>query len=372
MSNQAGATGWPNAFSDTAAAIRSGIERGLHTCVQIYVSLDEYPVLNHAIGTATEDAVATADTIFLWRSAGKPLTAAGISRLAEDGLIFLDDTLGRHLPQAAGSPFAELTVQDCLTHSTGLPVLDTCWPDADWKTIIRDILHQDVRIALDRFAYQPQATWFLLGEVMRLRTDATTFAEALDWLVLTPAGLNHSRCGFDLRDATHLPFARMFEGRGKKRQPSTLSNTAAIRSASPGGNIRGPISDLGRFYEILLRGGALAGGGSFLSPASVRAMTTRHRVGQFDYGLQYKIDMGLGCLINSEQYGPAVPYGYGRAASINTFGHGGAQCSMGFCDPEHRLVVAWAANGLCGEPHHQRRNRLINEAVYSDLNLERS
>ncbi len=42
---------------------------------------------------------------------------------------------------------------------------------------------------------------------------------------------------------------------------------------------------------------------------------------------------------------------------------------MGFCDPDTKLVVAWAANGFCGEGQHQRRNRAINEAVYQDLGL---
>jgi CubicO group peptidase (beta-lactamase class C family) len=55
--------------------------------------------------------------------------------------------------------------------------------------------------------------------------------------------------------------------------------------------------------------------------------------------------------------------------SPDTFGHGGAQCAMAFCDPGHKLVVAWAANGLCREPQHQRRNRAINEAIYEDLHL---
>jgi len=70
------------------------------------------------------------------------------------------------------------------------------------------------------------------------------------------------------------------------------------------------------------------------------------------------------------RYGPdTVPYGYGPHCSPRTFGHGGSQCSIGFCDPEHCLVVAWVCNGRCGEGRHQRRNRAINTAIYEDLGL---
>lgn len=82
------------------------------------------------------------------------------------------------------------------------------------------------------------------------------------------------------------------------------------------------------------------------------------------------MDFGLGVLCNSNQYGAeTVPYGFGQYCSEATYGHGGAQCSMGFCDPERKLVVAWSANGFCGEGQHQRRNRMINNAIYEDLEL---
>jgi hypothetical protein len=42
---------------------------------------------------------------------------------------------------------------------------------------------------------------------------------------------------------------------------------------------------------------------------------------------------------------------------------------MGFADPEHELVVTWAANALIGEPRHNARNRAINTAIYEDLGI---
>jgi CubicO group peptidase (beta-lactamase class C family) len=82
------------------------------------------------------------------------------------------------------------------------------------------------------------------------------------------------------------------------------------------------------------------------------------------------IDFGLGFIVNSNRYGvETVPYGYGRSAADQAFGHSGAQSSCAFGDPTHKLVVAWSCNGLPGERLHQRRAREINSAIYEDLGL---
>jgi CubicO group peptidase (beta-lactamase class C family) len=121
---------------------------------------------------------------------------------------------------------------------------------------------------------------------------------------------------------------------------------------------------------MLLRGGQSELGQQLVSIETIQQMTARHRVGKFDQTLQHKVDFGLGVHCNSNRHGvDTVPYGFGQYCSEATYGHGGSQCSMGFCDPERRLIVAWSANGFCGEVQHQRRNRMINNAIYEDLGL---
>src|SRR5690606_3690664 len=106
--------------------------------------------------------------------------------------------------------------------------------------------------------------------------------------------------------------------------------------ASPGSSARGPIRDLGRFYESLLA--TLTGDDGRFTPQTVEAMVSPHRVGEFDRTFQHTVDFGLGFLVNSNRYGPdTVPYGFGKHASLRAFGHGGSQSSIGFADPEHRL-----------------------------------
>lgn len=77
-------------------------------------------------------------------------------------------------------------------------------------------------------------------------------------------------------------------------------------------------------------------------------------------------------MINSAKYGAlANPYGYGKHASEETFGHGGMQSSGGFADPRHGLCGAIIFNGLPGEPKHQRRIDGAMTALYEDLGLGR-
>lgn len=107
-----------------------------------------------------------------------------------------------------------------------------------------------------------------------------------------------------------------------------------------------------------------------LSPQTVEAITSPHRVGLFDETFKHTMDWALGFIVNSARYGPdTVPYGFGPHASGRAFGHGGSQSSIAFADPEHSLAVAVICNGTPGEAKHQRRMRQVLAAVYEDLGL---
>lgn len=149
-------------------------------------------------------------------------------------------------------------------------------------------------------------------------------------------------------------------------KPTDWHEPPRAQAPSPGSNCRGPVRELARFYRMLLGAGELDGM-RLLQPEMVRELVRPQRVGMYDETFRHTVDFGLGILLDSKRYGDDVPYGFGRMCSPRTFGHGGAQSSMGFCDPERALVVVWVANGLIGEPRHQRRNREINDAIYADV-----
>jgi CubicO group peptidase (beta-lactamase class C family) len=142
----------------------------------------------------------------------------------------------------------------------------------------------------------------------------------------------------------------------------------------PGGNCMGPMRELVKFYEMLLRGGTTADGEQLLQPETVKLITARQRIGLFDQTFKAHVDWGYGFVLNSahlarEQNAALMPYGYGDHASRETFGHGGAQSSVGFADPSHDLAVGICFNGMPGEIKHQRRMHAVLTALYEDLGL---
>ena len=159
-----------------------------------------------------------------------------------------------------------------------------------------------------------------------------------------------------MQDTTQSPF-------------EPLDAEAIATSCRPGSGGWGPIRELGRFYEMLMNRGRMLDKDRILSPQSVEAITARHRSGMFDATFKTPIDWGLGFLLNSTHVDVNLPYSYGPQASPRTFGHGGAQSSGGFCDPENGLVVAYVFNGRPGEARHHARRNLLLEAVVADMML---
>jgi CubicO group peptidase (beta-lactamase class C family) len=117
---------------------------------------------------------------------------------------------------------------------------------------------------------------------------------------------------------------------------------------------------LGRMYEALLNHGELDGV-RVLSEQTVEAISARHRVGLFDHTFGIVLDWGLGFGIDSSSHG--------RHSSRRVFGHGGAQSSMAYTDPELGLVAAIQTNGMPGTQKHYTRMAAISEAIYEDVGL---
>lgn len=69
------------------------------------------------------------DTIHGIASITKTFTAVAVMKLAEDGLIRLDMSIGDILPQFAAAPFDKITLFQLLTHTSGLQPDGGCFPE---------------------------------------------------------------------------------------------------------------------------------------------------------------------------------------------------------------------------------------------------
>lgn len=365
-----------NRLPRTLALLEQGRHSILHPGAQLYVSLRGEVVADVALGEARPGVPMRMDTLTLWLSAGKPITAVAIAQLVERGLLSFDDSVTKHLPEFAQGGKESITVRHLLTHTAGFRDADKLAENLPWNEMIARICATPLEAGWEpgaKAGYQTMSSWFILGELIR-RVDGREPGRYMREEIFEPLGLRDSWLG--------VPEERL-EGYGERMGMMYYSGRTEFRvhpfwnaaedfvACRPGSGARGPIRELGKLYKALLdvlfeRRTPV----SFVSAAMLREMTRRHREGLFDLTFQHTLDVGLGFILNSNRYGvETVPYGYGRHASEATFGHSGSQSSCAFADPEHELVVAWHCNGQPGEPRHQKRAREINSTIYEELGL---
>lgn len=360
-------------FPRVHEVISEGITRGLHSGCQLYVSQNGNVQADIGVGESRPGIAMTSDTINLWLSAGKPLTAVAVMQQWEQGRLQLDDRVARFLPEFAAGGKREITLRHVLTHTGGFRNIEINYPEASWDDILDRIcagsLEQDWIVGRTA-GYHTTTSWFVLGEILH-RVTGQPFAGLMRDQLFYPLGMNDSWSAIPNEQYTSYGdrIGTIFVREQGQLKLLDWHSPARCAAPSPGSNSRGPVRELGRFYEMLLNDGA-GPQGKILMPQTVAAMTARHRVGEFDQTLGHVVDFGLGVIVDSNRYGiDTVPYGYGRYCSPRTFGHGGAQSSQGWCDPEVALVVAYYFNGRAGEGQHQRRAKALNEAIYLDLGL---
>jgi CubicO group peptidase (beta-lactamase class C family) len=314
-----------------------------------------------------------------------------------------DDRVVDHIPEFGRNGKAPITVRQLLTHTAGFRGPLNNFMPGTWEEILAKVYDLKLEpnwVPGEKAGYHIASSWFVLGELIR-RVDGRAFDRYVREEIFLPLGLEDAWIG--------MPAERV-EAYGRRLAPTVIrephlhlgktpwNDAEGLVVPRPGGNARGPIRALGRFYESLLplalrkgetRGGSMAtsrisdeetgmppAADGLAPPAGPLpqgdgevGFTRRHRVGMFDQTFKCILDFGLGFLIDSKQYAGEHPYGYGRHASADTFGHSGNQSSCAFCDPAHGLVVAWVCTGMPGERAHDERARAINAAIYEDLNL---
>ncbi|MBS13597.1 MAG: serine hydrolase [Gemmatimonadetes bacterium] len=353
----------------THQLLLEGIDAGLHPGAQIYVSQRGAVVANDGIGESRPGVPMTCDTLNLWMSCTKPITAVLLGQLWEQGQMDIDAPAAEVIPEFAQAGKSDITFRHILTHTGGFRTEPADLYELDWDDAVASVCELELEpdwLPGERAGYHPSTSWYVLGKAL-CRIYGEPFPEVVRSRLFDPVGMRDSWIGIppDRQNEYGERIGWMHLTR-RALEPHDASNsqsgTAQVR---PSGNGRGPIRELGRFYEMLL-----AGGEGFLTERTITALTSRQRVGLFDQTFQHEMDWGLGFMVDNNRYGPdTVPYSFGRHASQSVFGHGGSQSSAAFADPEHDLVVALVCNGMPGQPRHNVRARDLHTAIYEDLGL---
>lgn len=360
-------------------ALLEGVGAGLHIGAQLCVVVGDAPVVDVAVGLARPRVAMRTDTIMMWASCTKPITATAFAQQVDAGAVGLDDPVCAVVPELARHDPGKraVTFRHLLTHTAGLsfgPHTPYTSPQGAYDEILAGILATPLPEGLEpgtRAAYG-DAGMFVLAETV-CRLDGRPFPRYVREMVFEPLGMDDCWLGMPFeRYATYADRIGVMHvtTSGQALPLHDWDSAAGAAHVNPAGNGRGPMNQLARFYQAMLGGGEFDGT-RILAPATVEAMRARQRQAMLDRMSPYEaatVDWGLGFYLDSKCYGLA-PYGYGSYASSRTFGHSGVLSSVSFADPDHDLVCCLLFNGITTPESHRRRTDAVIEAVYEDLRI---
>lgn len=345
-----------------------------HLGVQLCVSWKDQIITDEAVGDALPGTPITPDSLTIWKSSGKPVTAVAVMQFVEQGNIGLDDPVTRFIPEFGRHGKDPITIRHLLTHTGGFRQERFMLPDDEWRAVIAHIADTPLEedwVPGETAGYHSLSSWYILAEIVQI-VAGSRFADYVRGHIFSPLGMDDCWIGMpaDAYDR-YADANRIATLPDTSREPVDVGRhheKEAVTATNPGGGMVGPANQLVRFYEMLLGGGE-RNGVRVLEPETVGNMTARHRVGMLDQTFRYPMQWGLGLILEPPDRKGRMPYGYGRHASPQAFGHSGMQSSVAFADPAHDLAVALAFIGMPGEAAHQRRIDAVLTALYEELGL---
>jgi CubicO group peptidase (beta-lactamase class C family) len=355
-------------FSELVDTLESQRADGLHPGAQAYISRFGEPLLDIAIGESTAGRALERDDVMLWYSSGKPVTAAAVLQLWERGRLGLDDPVAEYV-DSWGAGKERVTIRHVLTHTGGFTMVrggetfDKNLPYAE--AVARIAAHPAEWVPGTKAGYHPTSGWKILGAIVEA-VDGRPVDRYVADEVLVPAGAKQCRLGIPVEEQQALGdrlvpvhwtghVLAFQDDSGLRMVPYHIEEIHNlpwhVAKVEPGGGMRGPARELGKFYESLLGFGP-----PILEPRTVEVMGAVHRYGIPDviFGGQ-KTPWGLGVQVAGGMGG-----GLGRRA----FGHGGMASSRGIADPDAGLVVVLVTNGLPDPYRNEQRMFAFFDGAY--------
>ncbi|MDP2919123.1 MAG: serine hydrolase domain-containing protein [Dehalococcoidia bacterium] len=340
---------------------------GMHDGAQLFIARHGIPVLDVALGEARPGIPLKTDSVMLWFSSTKPLTAVAIAQQVERGKLELDDPVKKYIPDF-GNGKETCTVRHVLKHMGGFRMVNFPFLRYDWETNIRKICEEPAEWEPGTAAgYHPLSGWNILGEIVR-RVDGRPIEVYLRGEIFQPLGMEGSSLGITAEREKQLGdrLSQVTEKTMPKPPPNPWNDRRARPRILPGGNGYGPAHDLAKFYLMLWNGGEWDGY-RFLKKETVALFTATHRKDVIDrtFSLQAGMDvMPPWALGFHKGFDQPMNIGFGRRATAAAYGHGGARSSIGFVEPTRDLVVTCVTNGMPTELENTRRLRDVSDFIH--------
>ncbi|MDG4756558.1 serine hydrolase domain-containing protein [Micromonospora sp. WMMD710] len=224
------------------------------------------PLWSCTVGDTGTDSPLGPDTQFRIGSITKTFTAVLTLQCRDDGLLDLDDPVGRHLDLPA---HGELTVRRLLSHTGGLQrepygdVWDTLRvPDADRLTA--DLKRAERVLPPGRRFHYSNLGMAVLG-LLVARLRGGTWAEVLADRVLTPLGLTDTT----VTPGSTAAVGYLVDAYSDEAHPEPPTDFGAV---GPAAQLWGTATDMARWAAFLADPAALDPTGAVLAPATLDEM----------------------------------------------------------------------------------------------------
>lgn len=302
-----------------------------------------------------------ADSIFWIASMTKPITATAVMMMQEEGKLAVGDPVSKYLPEFTGEK-AGITIQQCLTHSSGLS--DLTQEEVKSITTLAELMPPVIAKPL---LFPPGGKWQYcqtgINTAARIVevVSGKSFPEFLQERLFDPLGMKDTSF---YPVAAQLPriapsYSRSAAGELEEADLSFLggkSPSASDRYPLANGGLFSTAPDYAKFAQMILRGGE-SGGKRYLKEESVRQMTTVQS-GDLVTGFTPGNGWGLGWCVVRE------PQGVSAALSSGSFGHGGKNGTQAWIDPvKNRIYLLMIQRADMGNSDASEIRRAFQNAA---------
>ncbi|HWD67356.1 MAG TPA: serine hydrolase domain-containing protein [Caulobacteraceae bacterium] len=325
------------------------------------------------------------DSIFTLYSMSKPLTAAGMMLLHEEGKWDLDDPVSRHLlelkdiARLPGSKASrEPTIRELFTHTAGFSFGKT--PEemmefvtaTDWSNA-RSLTELIGRYARRPLGYEPGQDWEysvatdLQAEIVE-RVTGERFDLFLKRRLFEPLGMKDTAFALSHEQTGRLVQAHVLDAETGRLRGATMAERRESIFPMGGTSFKSTAMDYARFGRMLLNRGIL-GETRVLKPESVDLMLSNLLSEEFLKTrrgiLQYVVGDGNGYAMNGLVC--INPERAGRLVGRGTYEWGGAFSTFFWIDPENDLLFVGMMNRQRTTTEMRPPEVIAQELVYRAL-----
>jgi CubicO group peptidase (beta-lactamase class C family) len=343
--------------ASTVEALKPFVEKNSLAGAVVVVASADKVLSTEAVGFAdrANNTAMRTDNLFWIASMSKPITAAGLMILVDEGKVKLDDPIENYLPEFKGQmvtvekddkhvllhkPTRPPTVRDCLSHTSGMPFSSAMETPTLDQLRLRDAVRSYAMTPLQsepgtKYAYS-NAGINTAGRIIEVKSGMP-YEVFLEKRLFAPLGMKDTT--FVLSEEQLKRLAKSYKPdkakTGLEETPITqllypLTNTS--RQPMPAGGLFSSAADVTAFCQMLMRGGTV-GEKRILSEAAIREMTSTQTgdllnkgKGEGGYGL------GLSTTRKAKEGGPVV---------AGPCGHGGAYSTNMWINPDNGLITVY-------------------------------